>query len=73
MLCQIGIDGKRWIYPKKADSNKLGEIHRAIFDFSLSFFEYINNTSTLLTISGEDAAALYMQGLPQIRNILKQE
>lgn len=73
MLCQIGIDGKRWIYPKKTDSNKLGEIHRAIFDFSLSFFEYINNTSTLLTISGEDAAALYMQGLPQICNILKQE
>lgn len=73
MLCQIGADGKRWIYSKKIDSNKLDEIYRAILDFSLFFFRYTKDTSAELTISGDDASALYMQGLSEIRNIIYQE
>lgn len=70
MLCQIGADGKRWIYPKKIDSEKLDEIHRAILDFSLNFFRYTKDTSAELTISGDDACVLYMQGLSAIRNMI---
>lgn len=73
LLCKIGADGRRWIYPKKIDSNKLSEIHRAILDFSLNFFKYTKDASAELTISGDDASALYMQGLPEIRNIIYQE
>ena len=70
LLCQIGTDGNRWIYPKKIDSNRLDEIHRAILDFSLNFFKYAKDTSSELTISGDDASALYMQGLEQICNMI---
>lgn len=70
LLCQIGADGKRWIYPKKIDSNKLDEIYRAILDFSLNFFKYTKDASAELTISGDDASALYMQGLHEIRNMI---
>lgn len=70
LLCQIGSDGKRWIYPKKIDSEKLDEIYRAILDFSLNFFRYTKDTSTELTISGDDASALYMQGASEIRNMI---
>ena len=70
LLCQIGTGGKKWIYPKKIDSNKLEEIYRAILDFSPDFFKYIKDTSAELTISGNDASALYMQGLSEIRKTI---
>ncbi|MGN0490394.1 hypothetical protein [Ruminococcus sp.] len=70
LLCQIGTDGKKWIYPKKIDNEKLDKIYRAILDFSLDFFRYTKDTSSELTISGDDASALYMQGLSVIRNMI---
>lgn len=70
LLCQIGTDGKKWIYPKKIDNEKLDKIYRAILDFSLDFFRYTKDTSSELTISGDDASALYMQGLSEIRNMI---
>ncbi len=66
LLCQIDNGEKKWVYPKKLNRQKLGEIYSAIYDFTKDFTEYTKNIDSEFYISGNDANALYLQGLEQI-------